>query len=183
MIRATVTPGMLKRISVIEESRFRVANVKLPALAMNRLRKNSKKKSSYASNKIEGNPLTEQQADEAIERDLHRHFLKPEQEVRNYFTALSFLEDRLADDAPVTTDFVLQVQAIVEKGAPKEKIGLRGSMPPGVLFAVYDAQSGVPEYIPPDASEVPGLLAELERYIAETDDHPLIVAAIGTISW
>ena len=59
MIRATVTPGMLKRISVIEESRFRVANVKLPALAMNRLRKNSKKKSSYASNKIEGNPLTE----------------------------------------------------------------------------------------------------------------------------
>lgn len=178
MIRATVTPGMLKRISVIEESRFRVANVKLPALAMNRLRKNSKKKSSYASNKIEGNPLTEQQADEAIERDPHRHFLKPEQEVRNYFTALSFLEDRLADDAPVTTDFVLQVQAIVEKGAPKEKIGLRGSMSPGVLFAVYDAQSGVPEYIPPDASEVPGLLAELERYIAETDDHPLIVAAI-----
>ena len=43
MIRAAVTPGMLKRISNIEESRFRVANVKLPALAMNRLRKNSKK--------------------------------------------------------------------------------------------------------------------------------------------
>ena len=31
-------------------------------MTRNRLRKNSKKKSSYASNKIEGNPLTENQA-------------------------------------------------------------------------------------------------------------------------
>ena len=46
-----------------------------------------KKKSSYASNKIEGNPLTEKQANEAIDSDPHKHFLKPEQEVRNYFLA------------------------------------------------------------------------------------------------
>lgn len=178
MIRASVTPGMLGRISAIEESRFRVSNAKLPALSMNRLRKNSKKKSSYASNKIEGNPLTEQQVDEAIERDPHRHFLKPEQEVRNYFAALSFLEGKLAESAPVTCDLILQVQAIVEKGASKEKIGLRGPMPPSVLFAVYDSQTGAPEYIPPEAAEVPDLLSELERYISETDDHPLVVAAL-----
>lgn len=35
----------------------------------NKLRKNSKKKSSYASNKIEGNPLSEKQVDEVIESD------------------------------------------------------------------------------------------------------------------
>lgn len=35
--------------------------------------KKTLKKSSYASNKIEGNPLTEEQANEAIERDEHRH--------------------------------------------------------------------------------------------------------------
>lgn len=178
MIKAAVTPDMLKRISAIEECRFRVLNVKLPALAMNRLRKNSKKKSSYASNKIEGNPLTERQADDAIDRDPHRHFLKPEQEVRNYFSALSFLEGKLGEDAPVTVEFILEVQAIVEKGAPEEKIGLRGPMPPGVLFAVYESQTGSPDYIPPDSSEVPALLRELEGYIAKTDDHPLIVAAV-----
>lgn len=43
-----------------------------------------------SSNKIEGNPLTEKQANEAIDSDSHRHFLKPEQEVRNYFLALNF---------------------------------------------------------------------------------------------
>lgn len=179
MIKASVTPGMLRRISAIEESRFLVAKAGLSVLAMNRLRKNSKKKSSYASNRIEGNPLTERQADEAIERDPHRHFMKPEQEVRNYFEALSFLEGKLAEGAPVTSGLILQVQAIVEEGAPKERIGLRGPMPPGVLFAVYDSQTGAPDYIPPEAGDVPALLDELERYIAETDDHPLIVAAIA----
>lgn len=43
---------------------------------------------------------------------------------------------------------ILEVQAMVEKGASKDKIGLRGPMPPGVLFAVYDATTGMPDYIP-----------------------------------
>ena len=59
-------------------------NLKLPAITRNKLRKNSKKKSSYASNKIEGNPLTEKQVSDVIDKDEHKHFLKPEQEVRNY---------------------------------------------------------------------------------------------------
>lgn len=44
----------------------------MPVITKNKLRKNSKKKSSYASNKIEGNPLSEKQADEVIERDEHK---------------------------------------------------------------------------------------------------------------
>ena len=47
------------------------------------------------TNKIEGNPLTEKQANEAIDSDPHKHFLKPEQEVRNYFLALNFLDEKL----------------------------------------------------------------------------------------
>ena len=42
---------------------------------MNKLRKNSKKKSSYASNKIEGNPLSEKQVNEVIESDERKHYL------------------------------------------------------------------------------------------------------------
>ena len=67
---------------------------------------------------------------------------------------------------------------MVEKGASKEKIGLRGEMPPGVMFAVYDSVSGTPEYIPPEYSEIPALLDELVEYVNTTDDHPLIIAAI-----
>lgn len=59
--------------------------------------------------------------------------------------ALNFLEEKLKKKEHLSQDMILKVQAIVEKGASKEKIGLRGPMPPGVLFAVYDSETGVPE--------------------------------------
>lgn len=138
---------------------------------MNRLRKNSKKKSSYASNKIEGNPLSEKQVDEVIERDERKHYLKPEQEVRNYFLALNFLEEKVSKKEKFSQKLILEVQKLVEKGASKEKIGLRGPMPPGVLFAVYDSETGNPDYIPPEYCDIPGLLDELVEYFAYDIDE------------
>ena len=178
MIKVVLTNEILKRISSIDESRFFSKTTKIPQATKNRLRKNSKKRSSYASNKIEGNPLTQAQVNEAIERDEHKHFLKPEQEVRNYFLALNYLEEKLKEKEPFSKKLLLDVQKIVEKGASKEKIGLRGETPPGVLFAVYDSQSGKAEYIPPEHTDIPDLLDELVEYVNKTDDHPLIIAGV-----
>ena len=88
MIKVTLNNEILKYITEIEKNRYNVSSVKMSKIVTNKLRKNSKKKSSYASNRIEGNPLSEKQVDEVIERDERKHFLKPEQEVRNYFLAL-----------------------------------------------------------------------------------------------
>ena len=178
MIKVTLTNEILKRITAITENRFSLSKTCMPAVTRNRLRKNSKKKSSYASNRIEGNPLTENQASEVIERDPHRHFLKPEQEIRNYFLALNMLEKMAEQRKAFSLEMILKVQAVVEKGASKEKIGLRGPMPPGTLFAVYDSDTGAAEYIPPEYSDIPKLLDELVEYVNTTDDHPLIIAGI-----
>ncbi len=178
MIKAILTNEILKYITEIDLNRYRVSTVKLPRSVAGRLRKNSKKKSSYASNKIEGNPLSENQVDEVIERDERKHFLKPEQEVRNYFLALNYLEEKAKKKEKFSKKLILDVQKCVETGASKEKIGLRGPMPPGVLFAVYDSQTGNPDYIPPEYCDIPELLDELVDYVNSTDDHPLIVAAI-----
>ncbi len=178
MIKVILTNDILKYITEIEKNRYKISTVKLPRSVASKLRKNSKKKSSYASNKIEGNPLSEKQVDEVIENDERKHFLKPEQEVRNYFLALNYLEEIAKKKEPFSKRLILDVQKYVEKGASKEKIGLRGSMPPGVLFAVYDSQSGNADYIPPEYCDVPDLLDELVEYVNTTDDHPLIVAAV-----
>ena len=122
--------------------------------------------------------MTEKQANEAIDSDPHKHFLKPEQEVRNYFLALNVLEEKLKKKERFSKEMILEVQAMVEKGASKEKIGLRGPMPPGMLFAVYDSETGAAEYIPPEYIDIPDLLEELVEYVNTTDDHPLIIAAI-----
>lgn len=178
MIKVTLNNEILKYITEIEKNRYNVSSVKLSKIVTNKLRKNSKKKSSYASNRIEGNPLSEKQVDEVIERDERKHFLKPEQEVRNYFLALNFLEEKVEKNEKFSKKLILDVQKLVEKGASKEKIGLRGPMPPGVLFAVYDSKTGNPDYIPPEYCDIPDLLDELVEYVNTTDDHPLIVAAI-----
>lgn len=178
MIKVTLSNEILKYITEIEKNRFQVSSVKLSKSIANKLRKNSKKKSSYASNKIEGNPLSEKQVDEVIDNDERKHFMKPEQEVRNYFLALNFLEKKIKKKEEFSKQLILDVQKLVEKGAVKEKIGLRGPMPPGVLFAVYDSQTGRPDYIPPEYCDIPKLLDELVEYVNTTDDHPLIVAAI-----
>ena len=88
------------------------------------------------------------------------------------------LEEKLKRKEVFSKEMILEVQAMVEKGASKEKIGLRGPMPPGMLFAVYDSMTGTPDYIPPEYSDIPGLLDELVEYVNTTDDHPLIIAAI-----
>jgi len=178
MIKVTLTNEILRYIIEIEQNRYKVSSVKLSKIVMNKLRKNSKKKSSYASNKIEGNPLSEKQVNEVIESDERKHYLKPEQEVRNYFLALNFLEEKVKNKEKFSKKLILDVQKLVEKGASKEKIGLRGPMPPGVLFAVYDSKTGNPDYIPPEYCDIPGLLDELIEYVNTTDDHPLIVAAV-----
>lgn len=178
MIKVTLSNEILRYITTIEKNLAMSGTVRLPVVLSNKLRKNSKKKSSYASNRIEGNPLSEEQAEQAIDSDPHRHFLRPEQEIRNYYLALELLEEKRQQKAAFSEDLILEVQALVEKGASKEKIGLRKAMPPGVLFAVYDAASGVPEYIPPEYIDIPDLLKELVDYVNTTDDHPLIVAGV-----
>jgi len=120
--------------------------VKLPTNLSNRFRKNTRKRSTYASNKIEGNPVTYEQADEVIESE-KRHFLKPEQEIRNYYLALELLEKKLEEKEPLSLRLLLQAQKQICDGESKGKIGLREAMPPGVLFAVWNDDGTLPTYL------------------------------------
>ena len=72
-----------------------------------------------------------------IESDERKHYLKPEQEVRNYFLALNYLEEKVNKKEKFSKKLILDVQKLVEKGASKEKIGLRGPMPPGGGYLLY----------------------------------------------
>lgn len=114
MIKVALTNEILKYITEIEKNRYIATETQLSHIVSNRLRKNSKKKSSYASAKIEGNPLSEEQASEAIDSDERKHYLKPEQEVRNYFAALNYLEDKAQKKEKFSKKLILDVQKYVE---------------------------------------------------------------------
>lgn len=177
MVKVKLNNELLKRIIEIEKNSSKTEDVRIPISIANRLKKNSRKKSSYASVAIEGNPLDEKQANEAIEKT-SRHLLKPEQEVKNYYLALQQLENELNKKTKFSISLILKIQKIVVKGESKEKIGFRGPMPAGFLFAVYDEKTAKAEYIPPEYNEVQELLSELVDYVNNSDDHPFIKAAI-----
>lgn len=177
MIKVQIDNEILNILINIEKNKEILNTVEIPLSLSNKFRKNTKKRSAYSSNKIEGNPLTFAQASKIIEED-NRHFLKPEKEVRNYYLALNTLEKKLENNVHYSTKLLLEIQKIVCEGEPKNKIGLRGQMPPGVLFAVWDQKTGRPDYIPPEYSDIPVLLQELEEYVNNSDDHPIIKAAI-----
>lgn len=177
MIKVFLNNKLLNSIIEIEKNKTILENTKVPIELSNKFRKNTRKRRSYASNAIEGNPLSYQQAENAIESK-NRHFLKPEQEIRNYYLALEYLSKELERKTPFSIELLLKVQKQIVFGESKDKIGLRGPMPPGVLFAVYDSNTGNPEYIPPEYNDIPKLLEELVNYINNSDDHPIIKAAI-----
>ena len=177
MIKTVLNNEILDLIISIEKNNERFSHVTIPVDIVKRLRKNSKKKSSYASNKIEGNPLSEDQANRVIDNK-ERHLLKPEQEIRNYYLAMEYMEKKLKEKENLSLELILEVQKQIVYGESKEKIGIRGPMPPGFLFAVYDEESKEPEYIPPAAEDVRPLLEELIDYTLNSDDHPLLKAAV-----
>lgn len=43
-------------------------------------------------------------------------------------------------------------RSMLKREPQKKKIGLPGPMPPGVLFAVYDSQTGNPDYMFPECT-------------------------------
>ena len=177
MIKVNLTNEILKKLIQIEKNRDAMERTSLPVTLSNRLRKNTRKRSSYASNRIEGNPLSFEQAVQAIDSK-NRHFLKPEQEIRNYYLALEMLDRKLEERKPFSLDLILETQNQIVEGESEEKKGLRGPMPPGMLFAVYDSATGQPEYIPPQYSDIPALLDELIDYVNNSDDHPVIKSAV-----
>lgn len=178
MIKSILNNTILKYITDIEKNKYQTNEIGIPNYIATTLRKNSKKKSAYSSNKIEGNPLSEKQANEVIDNDERKHLLKPEQEIRNYYLAMTYLDKCLTKKKPISIDLILDVQKMIVKGSSIEKIGFRGQTPPGILFAVYDSITNNPDYIPPEYSDVPSLMDELINYINTTDDHPLIIASI-----
>lgn len=176
MIKPLINNEILNKILEIEKNKFALNSVTIPTNLSNKFRKNTKKRSSYASNKIEGNPLTYEQAETAINSN-NRHFLKPEQEIRNYYLALEFLDKKLEKKESLSIKLILEVQRIICEGESDEKIGLRKALPPGFLFAVWNDDQ-TPAYIPPEWNEVPKLLEDLISYINTSADHPLIKAAV-----
>ncbi|WP_051541340.1 Fic family protein [Caldalkalibacillus mannanilyticus] len=176
--------SIVKDLMSIERSRSIVELMPIPAHIESDLKEQAKLKMTHYSTRIEGNTLDLEQVARVVKQKQDDFRIPVEEEVRNYWEALSYLSQEKQNRTPITEDFIKQLHSIIVKhgaGRKSSKSNYRGAMPPGVLFAVYDNQTRQPEYIPPEHTEVPPLMKALVKWINTEKEIPVpIKAAIAT---
>lgn len=174
--RYTLTSGIAHGLMEIEAARAVVENTPLPPAVEADLRHRARVRSTHYSTRIEGNRLTLAQAEEVVEtRKAHFHGRERDvREVRNYWGALLRMEEWAAKKAPLTEDLIRRLHALVEKGARARPSAYRDGQ-----NVIRDSGSNAIVYLPPEARDVPQLMASLVTWFkrVEKENLPAPIAA------
>jgi Fic family protein len=160
-----LSPAVVRSLLAIEAARAVVERTPVPPGAAAELRRRARLRSTHYSTRIEGNRLTLAEAEEVIqagrlrfhgrERDVH--------EVRHYWQALLRVEEWAARGEPLTEERIRRLHGLVERGSRARPTPYRDGQ-----NAIREAGTGALVYLPPEARDVPGLMASFVRW-AEGD--------------
>ncbi len=168
---------IVKALMEIEGAKAVMDHVTLPPAIENELRHRTRIRSSHYSTSIEGNRLTLNEVAEVLEgQELVSHRERDVLEVRNYWNALLKVEKWAASKTPLMEKSIRQLHAILEKGKRAKPTPYRDGQ-----NAVRDSITREIVYMPPEAEEVPILMAEMIAWInkAEKENIPVpIIAAL-----
>jgi len=174
-----ISPNIARSLMDIEAARAVVENTPLSPAVEAELRHKARVRSSHYSTRIEGNRLTLKEAERVIaEPGAHFHGKERDvSEVRNYWDALLKVEDWASKRIELTEDLIKRLHAIVENGKRAKATPYRDGQ-----NAIRDSSTGALVYLPPEAKDVPALMAEMVRWIhrAEKEGVPVpIIAALA----
>ncbi len=164
---------------LIEAARTLVAHMPLPPAVEARLRERARLRSTHYSTYIEGNRLTLAETQEVIEqRGVSIHERERDvAEVRNYWQALLTVEKWAAKKQPLTEDLIRKLHALVESGTRAKPTSYRDGQ-----NAIRDSNSGAVVYLPPEAKDVPVLMAQLVHWVAQAEKDGLPVPLIAALA-
>lgn len=176
--RYTLTPAIARWLMEIETARVVVEHTPLPPATEAELRRRARMRSTHYSTRIEGNRLTLAEAEQVIEGERAGFHGRERDvgEVRNYWNALLRVEEWASKKVPLTEDLIRRLHALVEKGPRARPSPYRDGQ-----NVIRDSASGAIIYLPPEAREVPTLMAALVDWAnrAEKDGLPVpLIAAL-----
>lgn len=158
----TYTHATVNDLLVIEAAREFAEFVPIPPVADLVLRQRARVRSTHASTAIEGNPIA--QGDVAATMLIPRARAEaPQIEVRNYWRALEWLEERIEAGEALTDALVRRLHAVIlaaGPGRPRRHSDYRTQQ-----VVVRDAHSGAIEYMAPEWSDVPSLMSDLTSWV------------------
>ncbi len=166
------TNNLVNYLIKIEKYKTALDYLYLPTREKQKLIYEAKLKKTHFSTSIEGNVLSYNQVEKVINNKHDDKRLNAEQEVQNYWDALTFLEKENQKKTKIDKEFILSLHDIIQKKGKLERIPFRGPTPPGILFAVYDSVTRQAEYIPPEYIDIEPLIDELVNWYYNNQQLP-----------
>ena len=164
--RYTLTPAIARGLMQIEAARALVDHTPLAPSAQAELRAHARVRAVHYSTFIEGNRLTLSQA-KAVMVDANLEIADRERdvsEVRNYWNALLRVEEWAEKNKPLTEELIKRLHALVEVGPRARPTPYREGQ-----NAIKNSSTGALIYLPPEAKDVPALMASLVAWAAEAE--------------
>jgi len=169
----TFTSSIVRNLQVIERVRERVRLTILPPVIAEQLRQQAHIRSTHYSTRIEGNRLTLKETEQVIQQG--RLFPGRERdvgEVERYYQVLQQVEKWVEGKQKITEARIKKIHAMLYKGRVAKPTPYRDGQ------NVIREMSGKIVYMPPEAEDVPGLMAELVAWIHQSQaDLPVPVIA------
>lgn len=178
-MRYTLSPVVVRALLEVEAARAIVDHTPVPPGAAEELRRRARLRSTHYSTRIEGNRLTLAEAEAAIEGGRVR-FLGRERdvhEVKNYWHALLRVEDWAAKRTRLTEDLIRRLHGLVERGQRAKPTPYRDGQ-----NVIRDSETGALVYLPPEARDVPALMAALVDWVAKAEAEGLPVPVIAGLA-
>ena len=165
-----LTSAIARGLMQIEAARALVEHMPLPPSVQAELRSRARVRAAHFSTFIEGNLLTMEEASRVVadgrvqisgrERDVI--------EVRNYWNALLRVEEWARKKKPLTEELIKSLHALVENGPKATPTPYRDGQ-----NAIKNSSSGSLIYLPPEAKDVPDLMAALVDWADDAEKSGL----------
>jgi Fic family protein len=174
--RYTLTPAIVRHLMEIEAARAVVEQITLPPALQSELRRQARIRSTHYSTRIEGNRLTLAEAEKVVEGakvQLHGRE-RDAGEVRSYWKALVRVEE-WAERGELTEELIQRLHALVE-GRVRPSPYREGQN------AIRESETGALVYLPPEAKDVPALMAGLVQWVRQAEaEHlpPPLIAGLA----
>lgn len=164
-----ISPRLGKALMEIEACRHIVSDLPVTVALLDSLRKSARLISTHYSTQIEGNRLTQEQVQEVVlQGGTFPNRERDEQEVRNYYRALDYVDALIDDEGALTERHVKSLHGFVMTGKENPTQYRDGQN------VIRDSASGGIVYMPPEAEDVPRLMKELIAWVnAEQASHEL----------
>ena len=176
-----LTNKIVISLTAIAEARAVIERARLLPKQELRLRRQALIRMTHSSTHIEGNQLNLHQVEAVYAHKKIDAPVRDIYEVQNYLKALRYIEWVVRKKKPITERIILKIHKLVtDKTLLEEQCGKYRE---GPIYVVRRGL-GMPQetvYTGPRAKEVPKLMADLARWMQESekqDVHPVIMAGI-----